>query len=180
MPVLSGTPRKIEHRPVHAQPCCPLAWRTPGPPVWACLPSPWGERQGQRQVTPQRAQWGLQMAPNAGPTLPWGRPYETGGLGQAGCCPLGTLARKEDCHCQSPLPGGAPAHRAEGLHQSWAVLCAPRLTGHWGRGLRGQARGLSLGGVTYQGWSWGRGLRGWVARRGPRSGEQGSHLASIS
>lgn len=37
----------------------------------------WGERQGQRQVRPQRAPWGLQIA---GLTLPWGRPHGTGGL----------------------------------------------------------------------------------------------------
>lgn len=49
---------------------------------------------------------------------------------QAGCRPRGTMAEKEACHCQPRLPGEAPVRGAEGLHQSWAVLCPPRLTGH--------------------------------------------------
>lgn len=49
---------------------------------------------------------------------------------QAGCRPRGSMAEKEACHCQPRLPGEAPVRGAEGLHQSWAVLCPPRLTRH--------------------------------------------------
>lgn len=111
------------------------------------------------------------MAPNAGPTLPWGRPYGTNGLRQPGCRPRGTMAGDEGRHCQPRLPGEAPVHRAEGLHQSWAVSCPPRLAGH------GMGPAKADQGAEPQG----RGLRGCIIGAGPvREGHGGGACTQVN